>query len=493
MRWFVDSMYALAAAEEGGGVDQLDGVGQVAEAGVHVLVVVRDHLRGVDPGERLVEGVLQKARGAHRQRHADVLDEVAQVAHQGRRQAGLQEAAGDAPVGGLVGGKLQQVVLPDEGVEDIGADHQRFGDGQGDVREAVLGDVAGEDLVDEGQAARFAADGAAAQPHESMVSLVAFPRVPHQAALLGLPLAVGPGPVDGPAEFGPVGAVPHGGFGQAGGERQLRPGQQPAAELAPGDGRPQHLLRQAVEHGQEHRQIGDPLDGLPVGVPQRQVAESELVAQGVLEVGEEGLAGFQQVADLEPTRRLGPAVLAGLDQHRQVGLLAADPGHEVQSGRRVERSRPGEAHVGDDPQEVVLELLVDRQRLLVSGGQVHLGPGSLAQRALGEGQVLLEQPVGLMPQLVEQQRQVRGVEKRRVLNHQQVLHARPAGVGGGVLPVLDVLDDPHQDLAVALPDEDAVHGGGVGQLHQPLQLGGVEGQEHHRQVRARAPLPCARR
>ena len=54
----------LGLAEERRRIDELDGVDQVEEADIVAVLVVGQHLGGIDAGERLVEGILQQARGA---------------------------------------------------------------------------------------------------------------------------------------------------------------------------------------------------------------------------------------------------------------------------------------------------------------------------------------------------------------------------------------------------------------------------------------------
>jgi hypothetical protein len=55
-------------------------------------VDVGQHERVVDPGQRLVVGVLEDARGAHRQGVAGDLQEVGQIVADALRQRGLVEA-----------------------------------------------------------------------------------------------------------------------------------------------------------------------------------------------------------------------------------------------------------------------------------------------------------------------------------------------------------------------------------------------------------------
>ncbi len=107
------------AAEEGRGVHELDRLGQLAEARVGVGLVVGDHLRGVDAGERLVHGVLEQARGAQGERQVRPLHQRAQIAQDLRGQVGAQEGVGDDVVRVARQRPVAQPVALHEQIEDL--------------------------------------------------------------------------------------------------------------------------------------------------------------------------------------------------------------------------------------------------------------------------------------------------------------------------------------------------------------------------------------
>ncbi len=115
-----------ARREEGRGVDELDRLDQPAEARLGVGLVVGDHLRGVDAGERLVERVLEQARGAHRQRRVHLARRAPQVADElGRQVAPRWKACGDAASSaGASSTSARRPLRVDEGVEDVGGEHR---------------------------------------------------------------------------------------------------------------------------------------------------------------------------------------------------------------------------------------------------------------------------------------------------------------------------------------------------------------------------------
>ncbi len=110
----------LGFGEEGGRVDEANGLDEAGEARVLLDLVVGDHLGAVDAGERVVESVLEQARGADRERGVDAGDQGPQVAHDLGRQLGLLEGVGDAVVGEIGEGQPGEIVAIHEAVEDVG-------------------------------------------------------------------------------------------------------------------------------------------------------------------------------------------------------------------------------------------------------------------------------------------------------------------------------------------------------------------------------------
>ena len=136
-----------------------------------IVLVVRDHLGGVDAGERVLQRVLQQARRAHRQRRVHAVDQGAQVADELGRQLRALAGVGDAVVGSAAVDRVRQVVLVHEGVEDVGGqDHQpRHVDPDAGARGAV--EAAEDVLRHEREAGRLAAELALPDARHGVVAV----------------------------------------------------------------------------------------------------------------------------------------------------------------------------------------------------------------------------------------------------------------------------------------------------------------------------------
>gem|GEM_PF-1801738 len=135
--------------------------------------------------------------------------------------------------------------------------------------------------------------------------------------------------------------------------------------------------------------------------------------------------------------------------------------------------------VGDKAQQVVPDALRGGQGLLVAGREEHLGPGPSPKAPLCR-----REPLGREDALHQGLHEIHGlegvsrVEVDRVLDDQQVLHSAYRRIVDRVRRILLEPDDAWDHPAIALPDVDAVDGGRVPELDQPLQLRRVPGEEH---------------
>ena len=141
-----------------GGVNALDSLGQQAELLVLVLRV-RDHISRIDPRKRLIVRVLQLRRRAHGQRLADVADEDAKRLRQLQRQGRSHELREDLGIRQVGIDDVFQTILTDETVEILRRDHERTRHEHAHVFPLVVEIVFLEDMVQERQAARLAAQG----------------------------------------------------------------------------------------------------------------------------------------------------------------------------------------------------------------------------------------------------------------------------------------------------------------------------------------------
>ncbi len=171
-----------------------------------------------------------------------------------------------------------------------------------------------------------------------------------------------------------------------------------------------------------------------------------------------------------------------LEQHRQVGHLAADVADQLDAGLRVRLAAAVETHVGDDAEEVLAVAFEQLEGLFVGLGDEDLGPGPQAQQAVHAVEPLLHDAAGLLDDLAVEHRQQARAVAHRVLDQDDHPHARDLGVVVGVPAVFDDLDDRQEQLRVALPDVQPVGGQRPAALAQAGQLEHVGGQHHQRQL-----------
>ncbi|HSQ60981.1 MAG TPA: hypothetical protein VLT84_11230 [Acidobacteriota bacterium] len=162
---------APRAFEERGGPDELDRLGQAPKAALGVVLVVGDHLRGVDARERTPQRVFQEAGGADRERLADALDEAAQVADDRGRDGGALERAGQRLVAGLRADDLPEPVLVEESIEDVGGEDREARDSDVERRMLLPAPSLFQRALHARQAGRLASQRPVADPGEVFARL----------------------------------------------------------------------------------------------------------------------------------------------------------------------------------------------------------------------------------------------------------------------------------------------------------------------------------
>ena len=179
--------------------------------------------------------------------------------------------------------------------------------------------------------------------------------------------------------------------------------------------------------------------------------------------------------------------LGALQDERHVLVTAADLTQQFQTGLGVTllhmtepslMSMHREAGVADDTQHIVVVPLIPLHRLLIVGGQHHLGAAALT---LGGGmgiERLGREILRLRQNVVVEIGQHRGVEADVVLDEQNHLHTGLMDVVLNVHAVLQQLDDGEDEVGVAQPAEHVVEDAHVLVLDA---LGDAvrEGGQHH--------------
>ena len=148
----------LRARGEHRGVDALDRAHELAQTHLRFGMAVRQHVRFVDAGERLILRVFEEARRPDRERIADDVEQRGQLAHHGLRKIRRHEAAACFLLVVGVDDEIAQVVHLEELVEHVRADHDRGRYGDRHVCETVAHLVLRQQVVHESEAACLAAE-----------------------------------------------------------------------------------------------------------------------------------------------------------------------------------------------------------------------------------------------------------------------------------------------------------------------------------------------
>jgi hypothetical protein len=156
--------------EMGGSPHELDGFLEPPEAGVLVELGIGNHLGGIHPRERVIQRVLEAARGPDRQGGMDESDERPQIAGEFRRYLPAQKGVGDAIVRRRVRDQIPEPVAHDEGVVDLGGDHGQRRNHNLETHERSSIEFRQETVVDEPQPRTLAAHGPAPDSGEGLVA-----------------------------------------------------------------------------------------------------------------------------------------------------------------------------------------------------------------------------------------------------------------------------------------------------------------------------------
>ena len=144
---------------------------------------------------------------------------------------------------------------------------------------------------------------------------------------------------------------------------------------------------------------------------------------------------------------------------------------------------PHETHVRDNAQHVILVLLEDADRLLISTGQLDLGTATHTQRLLVTVQRLLGEHLALLEHELIKMRQGGRIETHRILDQHDDLHTDTFRIVRRVHLILNQLNDGEQQLRVTQPAEHIINGTQVLVGHPLRDLLRERGQHHDRDGR----------
>ncbi len=242
----------------------------------------------------------------------------------------------------------------------------------------------------------------------------------------------------------------------------------------------ERLLRHALELLLEAPQIPGSPDLGPVGGPEDEVPEAEILEDHAPQPLEHEIGALLQESGADPLGELLVLGMRGVQHDRNVRMGHSDALGEVDSGGRLLDPVARKLDVRDHAQDIGVEALEGALRLLPGRAEEDLRPGPHAQDLLREVGGLPDQPSRVVEELGIHDRQERRVVAQAVLDQQDDLHADRFDVVRRVLPILDRLDDRHQDARVAQPDEGALDRSQVVAGREVAHLLTVPSEHHHR-------------
>ena len=333
-------------------------------------------------------------------------------------------------------------------------------------------------MVQEGQAAGFAANGALSQAGEpDGVVIGSRVEAGHYAQTLFYPVFVDARDGAFPEGFRAL----KGGILKGVSFLEDTPGQQPAGHVILAPEFLQLAFRQAGDEFLRPLQVVCACALTPLGVRGDKIAKAKLPANVLRQLMGERLGAFHQETGPEAFRHRAHALLRALHEDGHLGEFPADHFAKVHTRiqlfqRRFVVPMQHKADIGNHTQEVLLILVIQRHGIVVVGSHQDFGTGTFAENLL----VLVEGVAHGIHVLLEhqlvQQRQVGGVISDRIFYQQNALHAALEDVLRGVHAVFQQLDDGNDEVCAAVPVEDMVDVAEVPPLQLPVHLLG-EGSE----------------
>ena len=336
---------------------------------------MRYHVGRIHAGEGLVVGVFEYRGGAHRERTAHVAYEDSQGVGEVRRQGGGHELGENLGVAEVGVDHVLEAVLEDEAVEIFGGDHQRAGHEHPHILPLAVEVVFGENVVQEGETPGFSAQRTVAQAGEpDGVVVGGGVETGHDPEALAHAVVVQHPEVE-LAYLAEVGLVVDVDVAERVADAEQTAAVEPARDIVPACEIAQGLVGHGLDQTFELVEIagaGCLLPGQRVG--DYEVAERELAGDVFAELVDQGLGRLAHETHPELLRHRPHALLRGLQQVRQRGVVGLDEPAEIDAGVNhlggaVVALVEDEAHVGDDAEHVGLVFLVELHRLVVADGR----------------------------------------------------------------------------------------------------------------------------
>ncbi len=413
-------------------------------------------------------------------------DEDPQGIRQVPGQGGGDEFGEDLPVRKVRVDDILEAVLEDEPVEEVRCNDEGSRDQDADAFPMVIEVVPLENLVQEGQAAGLAAQGAVPEAGKADGVVVALGlEAGHDAESLGHPVVSDGADGGRPA----LRLVVEAALLDAVANLEEAAGEEPAGDIVLGRQPGQVGIRKGGDDALGAVQVAGAGDFLPgLGIRHYEIAESEFPADEIRQVVREGFGTLHEETRLEG-RSDGPhAFLGGLHEDGHLGIVLADHPAQVDAGvqlllRGLVAGMQDETDVGDDAQHVGLVFLVQGHGVVVVRGHEDLGPGAFPQALLALVEGVADGLAVLKEDQAVQLRQVSGVVPDGILHEEDALHTVLQDVHRCVPAVFQELDDGDDQVRGVVPAEDAVEVARVPVLHLPVNLLGKGRQEDDRGFR----------
>ena len=420
-------------------------------------MIVGQHAGMIEAGVGFELGILEDARRSHRQWIIDLAQKDGDLFGQCLGKDCLSEPFDDEVVRQIVLGEILQTVEVDEFVKGIGGDDQRLGDEDLDlVEQCQQCGIPVQYRRKKGQAPGLAAKRSVACLGEIGVRVESLPvEIDDHPALPLDPLLLDHLDQVPAMAFHPI----EGGIAQGPdlrGQLHLGQGIEPPGKVVVlavkeegfgGDGR--QFFLQGIE-------IRCLVVGRTVGHPEDEVAEAEVLDQKGLDLllQHGGILVDKEGRDLPG--EFGVSGFGTGEQQGDVKAVLLDVAQQLQAGAAVQDVVVGEAHVGDDSEDIGFELLVDGQGPFIGVGQQDLRPGPHRQQPMLLVETVFDEGLGLGDQFLVEDRQEQREVIGRVLDKEDDPHPGGDGIGDGVELVLDTLDDGQQDIGLSGPEEHPV-------------------------------------
>ena len=479
---------ASGRGEVHGGIDTLDRLGEQAELLVLVLRM-RNHIGRIHTRKRLVVRIFQLGRRTHRERLAHVADEDTQRIRKLLRERRSHEFREDFGVREIGVDDIFQAVLPDERVEVFGGDDQRAGYQHAHVLPLVVQVVFLEYVVQKGEAARLAAQGALADAGEPDGVVV---RSGIETCDYAEPLA------DAVVADHPeihLTHVRHILVGMDADRAEKVPDGKNTAAIEPaGDVVLVGQLPQgAVGHPGDHlleliEVAGTRGDTTGLGIGHDEIAETELPADVFRHLLREGLGALVYKAHPQLLGHRPHAFLRGLHQERHRRVLMPHQTAEVDAGvdlllLGLVAAVDDETDVGDNADDVGLVFLVVVVGFVVAGRHQDFGAGALAEVLLFLVERVPHRLAVLLEHQLVQQRQIGRIVTHGILHQQDDAGPHLQAVVLGVEAVLQQLDDGNEHIGAVVPAEHVIDPGVVAFGDVAVDLPGERGEQDDRGVR----------